>query len=106
MISRSESLADVIRTAPSADEAKRLGNSFQVREYIREDWCDAVKLQNMEEIFRAKLAQHEYVQKQLLASHDRIIVEDSSRDAFWGRGPDWRGQNNAGKLWMKIRDEP
>lgn len=27
------------------------------------------------------------------------------RDSFWGWGPDKRGQNMLGKLWMRVREE-
>ncbi len=32
-------------------------------------------------------------------------MEDSPKDSFWGWGEDRCGQNNLGKLWMKLRDE-
>jgi len=59
----------------------------------------------MEDILRHKLAQHPYVQKQLRESGGAELIEDSPKDAFWGRGPDWTGKNHLGKLWMKLRSE-
>ena len=43
--------------------------------------------------------------KKLLETKDYLIVEDSPKDNFWGWGENRTGQNNLGKLWMKIRDE-
>jgi domain of unknown function (DUF1768) len=34
-----------------------------------------------------------------------MIVEDSPKDDFWGWGSNRNGQNNLGKLWMKLREE-
>jgi ribA/ribD-fused uncharacterized protein len=69
----------------------------------RADW-DAVKVGIMRDILRAKVEQHEYVRRKLLATGDRTLIEDSWRDDFWGWGPNRDGQNMLGKLWMEIRD--
>ncbi|MFZ3044030.1 MAG: NADAR family protein [Minisyncoccia bacterium] len=99
-------ITELIRAAPSAHEAKKLGNAFEYQDYVRKDWDDAVKFEVMEEIVRAKSAQHEYVRKKLAESKGLLLVEDSHRDPFWGRGPDWDGQNHLGRIWTKVRDEP
>ena len=59
----------------------------------------------MEDILRLKLEQHPFVLKRLLETKNRIIVEDSPSDSFWGWGSDKEGSNHLGKLWMKIREE-
>jgi ribA/ribD-fused uncharacterized protein len=63
------------------------------------------KLGIMEEIIRAKVQQHDYVRIELLRTGDRELIENSPTDSYWGRGPDWQGQNHLGKLWMKLREE-
>lgn len=103
-VADSSPIAELIRVAPSAHEAKKLGNSPYYQKYIREDWGDEIKLAVMEEILRAKYAQHDYVQRVLGRSSGRVIIENSPTDAFWGRGPDWKGLNHQGRIWMKIRD--
>ncbi|MNT41703.1 Swarming motility protein YbiA [compost metagenome] len=70
----------------------------------RPDWDD-VKVNTMRSLLRAKANQHEYVRRKLLATGDRILVEDSWRDDFWGWGPNRDGQNMLGKLWMEVRAE-
>jgi len=70
----------------------------------RNDWYE-VKLNIMEEICRAKLSQHFYVQKKLLQTEDRDLIENSPRDSFWGWGENKNGENNLGKIWMKLREE-
>ncbi len=59
----------------------------------------------MENILRAKIAQHPYVKKKLLDTGTRELVENSWRDDVWGWGPNKDGQNLLGKLWMKIRKD-
>lgn len=91
-----------IRQASSAHGAFKMAERWRV--YRREDW-DAVKVDIMRDILRAKAAQHEYVSRKLLATGDRELIEDSWRDDFWGWGPNRDGQNMLGKLWMEIRAE-
>jgi ribA/ribD-fused uncharacterized protein len=91
-----------IRLAPSAHEAFKIAE--RNKQYRRSDWDD-VKVGVMREILRAKVAQHEYVRRKLLATGDRELIEDSWRDDFWGWGPNRDGRNMLGKLWMEIRAE-
>ena len=91
-----------IRYSRSGMEAKKLAEMYASK--IVPDWDDK-KLQIMEEIVRAKLAQHPFIQKKLRQTGALEMVEDSPTDSFWGRGPDWKGENHLGKIWMKLRDE-
>lgn len=91
-----------IRTAPSAHEAYQV--AFRNRDIRRNDW-DAVKVEIMRDILMAKVQQHEYVRRKLLATGDRELVENSWRDDFWGWGPNRDGANELGQLWMSIRAE-
>jgi N-glycosidase YbiA len=95
-------MAFAVACAPSAHEAFRLAESLKV--HRRRDW-DAIKVDCMLEILRAKADQHEYVRRKLLATGERELVENSWRDDFWGWGPNRDGQNMLGKLWMQVRDE-
>jgi len=62
------------------------------------------KVAVMEDIFRAKLAQHEDVKEALKNSGDEVIVKNYP-DPFWGIGKDGDGKNEMGKIWMKLREE-
>lgn len=95
-------IADDIRFAPSAHAAFKLAQDNKT--YQRADWND-IKVGVMREIIRAKVNQHEYVRRKLLATGDRELVEDSWRDAFWGWGENRDGQNMLGKIWMEVRAE-
>ena len=89
--------------APSAHDAKKIAQAYASE--VRPDWDDEEKLGVMEEIVRAKHAQHPYIQRKLKETKGLILVEDSPVDPFWGRGPDWKGLNHLALIWMKIRDE-
>lgn len=86
----------------SAHDSFRYAQAHKANQ--RADW-DAVKFDVMRDILRAKAQQHEYVRRKLLATGDRILVENSWRDPVWGWGPNRDGQNMLGKLWMEIRAE-
>lgn len=95
-------LIRTIREAPSAHEAFKIAERNKALR--RPDW-DAVKVGIMKRILRAKADQHEYVRRKLMATGNRELVEDSWRDDFWGWGPDRKGQNMLGRLWMEVRAE-
>lgn len=92
----------MILQARSAHDAFKIAENCRASR--RADW-DAVKVNIMGNILRAKAQQHEYVRRKLLATGDRELIEDSWRDDFWGLGPNHDGQNVLGKLWMEVRAE-
>jgi ribA/ribD-fused uncharacterized protein len=91
-----------IRFARSAHDAFKIAEKYKASRRV--DW-DQVKVNVMANILRAKVQQHEYVRRKLLATGDRELIEDSWRDDFWGWGPNRDGRNELGKLWMDIRAE-
>lgn len=97
-----EEMVQAIKKSHSADEAQRL--AYANKDKIRDDW-DLIKLDVMELLLRLKLEQNPYVLKKLLQTGDYYIVEDSPKDSFWGWGPDRCGENQLGRLWMKLRKE-
>jgi ribA/ribD-fused uncharacterized protein len=91
-----------IQTAPSAHEAFKLAERHRSSRHPR--W-DEIKVDIMRKIIRAKVEQHEYCRRKLLETGDRLLIEGSWRDDFWGIGPNKDGQNMLGKLWMELRSE-
>jgi type I restriction enzyme S subunit len=74
----------------------------------RPDW-DEVRVEIMRWCLRAKLAQNwDRFGKLLLKTSDRPIVEESSRDPFWGAKPidpnTLVGMNVLGQLLMELRE--
>ena len=94
---------NIILNARSPVEAKELAQSM--KEHQRGDLGSAMKLEFMEIVSRAMVEQHEYIHTMLLKTGNREIIEDSPTDSFWGTGPDGKGYNHRGKIWMKIRTE-
>jgi ribA/ribD-fused uncharacterized protein len=93
---------DRILKAKSAHEAFKIAQDNAPAR--RADW-DAIKTNIMHSILVSKCNQHPYVLKKLLASGDRMIIENSWRDDYWGWGPKRDGKNMLGKLWMAVRDQ-
>lgn len=91
-----------ISGARSAHEAFKLAQDQKALR--RPDW-DSVKVGIMADLLRAKVEQHEYVRRKLLATGERELVENSWRDDFWGWGQNRDGQNVLGRLWMHLRAE-
>jgi hypothetical protein len=91
-----------IRNQKSAHDAYKLANSMN--DVRRPDWND-VRVKFMIDICRHKLHQHKYVQKKLVQTGNREIIESSPTDNFWGWGPNRDGQNMLGKIWMTLRME-
>ncbi|HNC59253.1 MAG TPA: NADAR family protein [Leptospiraceae bacterium] len=91
-----------------AGEAKRMGRKVE----IRKDW-DSVKLQIMESLLRQKFSQT-YFTFLLLQTENAELVEgnywhnnnnNNYGDCFCGKCKNVVGQNNLGKLLMKIRED-
>lgn len=93
---------ETIHGLPSAHAAYTFMRNNRATE--RASWSDE-KRDVMYDIVRHKLGQHAYVQSQLLRTGDALIVEDSPKDSFWGWGPDRKGRNELGKIWMELREE-
>lgn len=101
-INTNKELAEKIRNAKSAHEAYKIAQAN--KDKIEENW-DEKKIELMKDILHCKASQHEYVMRKILQSGDRVIIEDSWRDNYWGWGEDRKGKNMLGKLWMEVRKE-
>ena len=100
----SDEWQEKILNAKSPGEAKRLGRLCPVRG----DW-DQIKLAKMEEFLKWKFS-FPQLRKALLETGDRELIEGNTwGDTFWGmvkqEDDSWEGQNNLGKLLMKLREE-
>jgi ribA/ribD-fused uncharacterized protein len=94
---------DAIKNAQSPKDAWREGQKYKNNpELMVPDFDkDAV----MEELMRAKIAQHLDIADILKESGDRGLLKIYDTDYYWGTGKDGSGQNKMGKLWMKLRSE-
>lgn len=90
---------EYISRLETAGQAKRSGRNVK----IRSDW-EEVKLQVMYNICKLKFTKSNFAQK-LLSTREQELVEGNTwNDIFWGKCNS-RGQNNLGKILMKIREE-
>ncbi len=96
-------IAKKIKNAFSPNEARDIA---QANRHLKpKNWID-VKYQNMEKVLRAKVNQNPVVKKKLLATDNYIIAEYcTDEDIEWGVDRNNFGENNLGKIWMRIRDE-
>lgn len=89
----------LIREAKTPGEAKKLGQSVQ----LRGDW-DVVKVDLMRSFVKKKF-ENPFLRPMLVATGDAELVEGNTwNDTFWGvcRGV---GQNWLGRILMEVRDE-
>eukprot|EP00884_Botryococcus_braunii_P000245 jgi/Botrbrau1/10220/Bobra.0362s0010.1 len=104
-------LMESIASAPSPEEAARIGRSAQRSrpDLIRPSW-DASKLSVMYIAVRDKFTRHTGPREMLLSTAKASggplqLVESSPHDFFWGRGVDGSGANQLGHLLTRVRDE-
>lgn len=90
-----------IRLAPSPMKAKDLGSSRAI--LLRPDW-EAVKEDVMRHALRRKFADPA-LRRLLLSTGERLLVEASPHDKYWGCGSDGHGRNRLGVLLMELRAE-
>lgn len=92
-----------IRRSNSPTEAKCLARALS-KELKRSDWS-AAKDAVMRAALHAKFHQHPDLAHLLLRSGDRLLVEHSHGDPYWGDGGDGSGLNRLGRLLMELRIE-
>ena len=96
-------IAQKIKNAFSPNDARRIAH--ENKRHKVDNWT-SFKYKNMEKVLRLKVMQNPIVMKKLLDTKDYIIAEYcTDEDTDWGLNSDNLGENNLGKIWMKIRDE-
>jgi len=96
-------IAQKIKNSYSPNVARKIAH--ENKEYKAANWSN-VKYKNMEKVLRLKVEQNSVVKKKLLATKDYVIAEYcTDEDTEWGLDNNNFGENNLGKIWMKIRDE-
>lgn len=92
-----------IRRCPSPTLAKRRAGDL-AELHRRQDW-QAKKEGVMLEGLRAKFGQHPDLQGLLLGTRERLLIEHTEHDPYWGDAGDGTGQNRLGCLLMQVREE-
>ncbi len=97
-----ENLISVIRAVPTPEAAALIGRDCNNK--LRTDW-ESVKMQIMEKAVLTKFISYPDLQEILLNTAEVLIIEDSPTDYYWGCGESKTGQNQLGKILMKIRQK-
>ena len=102
-VDTNKEIANKIKESFSPNDARNIAH--ENKEYRLSNWSD-VKYQNMEKVLRLKVEQNPIVKDVLLNTKDYIIAENCiDEDTDWGLDSNNQGDNNLGKIWMKIRDD-
>ena len=95
-------MAERIRLTPKATDVYDVSGGMSVSQ--RADWAD-VFLMKMEEVLGHKFRQHPDLRDKLVTeTGERPLVYADPLDVFWGVGPQGDGQNQLGKVLMRVRD--
>ncbi len=94
---------DEVLAARSPMDAWRAGQKYKNNLDLQTEGYDKYVL--MERLCRLKLEQHADVQAVLIATGKRELLKVYDTDYYWGTGADGSGENQLGKIWMKLRDE-
>ena len=87
-------------TKTTGSQAKKISKKLNVRP----DW-NKIKFDLMYEICQEKFNQNTDIAQKLMNTGDAILIEGNYwGDTYWGKG-NGVGQNNLGKILMKIREE-
>ncbi len=90
-----------IRLSLSPMEAAKMGRDRS--KPLREDWED-IKDEVMRKAVLKKFSTHKDIQKVLLSTEDKVIIEKTSNDYYWGCGKDGSGKNMLGIILMEVRE--
>lgn len=104
-----EALKARIMSCEKPGAAKLLARKFKKQGLQRNDW-EQVNIGIMESLLREKFSNPSLAEKLLATNSEELIEGNWWGDRFWGcvrgyEGSKWIGENNFGKLLMKIRSE-
>ena len=92
----------MVLKAKSPREAANMGRNRSFP--LRNDW-EQVKEDVMRKALEAKFTQNDNIKEILLSTDDKILIENSPNDYYWGCGSDQSGKNRLGVLLMELRDK-
>ena len=87
------------KTPKEASEIGRDRNNTRIPNFKE------IKLEKMYEANLEKFRQNPAIKKRLLETGNEEIREMTTKESFWGMGPNLDGQNNMGRILMRVRDE-
>ncbi|NES80134.1 MAG: NADAR family protein [Moorea sp. SIO2B7] len=90
---------DKIREVKTPKEAAKMGRNRS--HPLRNDW-EKVKDNIMQKAVLCKFETHADIREILLNTGDKLIVENSPHDYYWGCGQDGSGKNKLGEVLMAV----
>lgn len=93
---------ELVRNMNRPREAFEFSREPLIAKWRRSDW-DQVKQDVMYKALLTKFSQSPYLRAMLAETGDKVLVERSPYDRYWGDGGDGGGKNHLGKLLMKVR---
>ncbi|MBR3211200.1 MAG: NADAR family protein [Bacilli bacterium] len=97
-----EKIINKILNCKTPKEASMIGRD---RNNIRIPNFKEVKIQKMYEANLEKFRQNPELAKKLLDTGNEAIREMTTKESFWGVGPNLDGENHMGKILMRVREE-
>lgn len=96
-----ESIQERIRMVATPKEASTIGRDRSLP--LRSDW-EQVKQDIMLETVLLKFRANPDILKLLIETGDEELIENTTKESYWGCGPKKDGQNNYGKILVKARE--
>lgn len=89
-----------IRKAKGPKKAAEIGRDRSLP--LRSNW-ENIKENFMFEALYAKFTQHKDLKEILINTGDKVLIEHTERDSYWGDGGNGSGENRLGHLLMRLR---
>lgn len=87
--------------AETPKEASNIGRDRNNK--LRENWR-LIKNEIMYEAVLYKFMEHADLREKLLATGNEEIIEETTKENYWGCGPNHDGTNHYGKILCKVRE--
>ncbi len=97
-----ESYQEKIRLCTTPKEASVLGQNRSIA--FDQNW-ETNKIKVMKIALEQKFLTHQEVKEQLLFTEDKLLIENSPYDRYWGIGRSGDGKNYLGVLLMQLRNQ-
>lgn len=95
-------IKEKIINASSPKEASNIGRN---RNYQRRENFKDIKLEVMYQAVLEKFRQNKDIRARLIETRNEPIKEMTTKESFWGVGPNFDGQNNSGKILEVVREK-
>ena len=89
----------------NADTPREASNIGRDRNNIRRNIFKEIKCNVMQEGIYQKFKQNKDIRSKLIETRNEPIREMTTKESYWGIGPNLDGENHMGIILMKVRNE-